>query len=137
MKRLGIAELVLLLLVVCPATFGADDQDSDTTANVPGFVGTWVEYWPGIAEHATHVVTFTNHQFFIRGSSPLTEAYDITDVRLDGETLKFREGTARFTVEYELRVKDNDTLAVRAKGMQGWLDDVVWKRRVDKNGSSE
>lgn len=92
------------------------------------FAGTWTEYWPGIPQNATHVVTKRGNEYEIQGSSPLTERYLISNVRLDGDILKFSEGTATFTVEYELRSKNSDVLSVRAKGRSGWRDDIVWKR---------
>lgn len=96
-----------------------------------GFVGTWREYWPGINENATHVVSLVDGKLSIRGWSPLTPSYRIADVRLEGDTLKFGEGTAAFVVEYEIKAQDKDTLAVKAKGMSGWRNDILWRRIGD------
>ena len=106
-------------------------QRSPTGAQVPGsdpFVGKWTEHWPGIPQNATHIVTRRENTYEIQGSSPLTERYVITNVRLEEDVLKFSEGTATFTVEYEVRKKDSDVLSVRAKGRSGWRDDIVWRR---------
>ncbi|MEK6334204.1 MAG: hypothetical protein AABM67_04590 [Acidobacteriota bacterium] len=115
-------------------------QRSPADARVPGsdpFVGTWTEYWPGIPQNATHVITKRDRtekgqqyasDYEIQGSSPLTQRYVITNVRLEEDVLKFSEGTATFTVEYEVRKKDSDVLAVRAKGRSGWRDDIFWRR---------
>ena len=92
------------------------------------FVGRWVEYWPKIDEHAVHVITKRGDQYVIEGSSARTAKYVIRNVRLERGCLKFSEGTAIFTVEYELRVKDQQTLSVRAKGRSGWRTDIVWRR---------
>lgn len=92
------------------------------------FAGTWTEYWPGIDEHATHVVKRVDGAFSIEGFSPLTEQYVISNVRLEGEMLAFDEGTAAHVVKYELRVKDGETLAVKGLGMSGWVDGIVWRR---------
>jgi hypothetical protein len=104
------------------AAAGAPAVTADT------FVGEWTEYWPGIPQHATHTITKHGDQYQIEGESPLTPRYRISDVRMDGDCLKFSEGTATFTVEYELRVKNPQTLSVRAMGMGGWRDDIVWRR---------
>jgi hypothetical protein len=93
-----------------------------------GFVGTWLEYWPGIPQHATHNITKKEGRYKVEGSSPLTKKYQISNVRMEGGALKFDEGTAAFTVKYEVRFSDPKTLSVRAKGMKGWRDDIVWKR---------
>jgi hypothetical protein len=122
---------VLLLAgagAVCPAGFAANQQAGSPAA---GFVGRWQEYWPGIDENATHVVSLEDGKLAIKGWSPLTRSYAISEVRLEGDTLKFREGTAAMVVEYEITVKGKDTLAVRAKGMSGWRNDIVWRRMAE------
>lgn len=116
---------------------GADTkgEQAQATAGTPAitadtFVGNWDEYWPGIPKHATHTITKRGYEHQIEGASPLTKRYRISDVRMDGDCLKFSEGTATFTVEYELRVKDPQTLSVRAKGRTGWREDIVWRRAM-------
>jgi hypothetical protein len=101
---------------------------TSTSVATDAFVGQWIEYWPSIPEHATHTITKRGDEYQIEGSSPLTPQYTITNVRMDGDSLKFSERTDTITIEYELRVKDTQTLSVRAKGMSGWRDDIVWKR---------
>ena len=110
---------------------------SSTSANTKGqtqteesdpFAGRWTEYWPNIPQKATHVVTKRDNTYEIQGWSPLTAKYVITNVRLEGDTLKFDEKTETFTVEYELRSKSADEISVRAKGTSGWRDDIVWRR---------
>lgn len=92
------------------------------------FAGKWIEYWPGISQHATYIITKRGDSYEIEGSSPLTQQYLVGNVRVEGDRLKFSETTLSFTVEYELRVKDSEVLSVRAKGMSGWRDDIIWRR---------
>lgn len=120
-----IVMMVLLALIVSGCT--SVRQERPATATTDHFVGRWTEYWPGIPQHATHTIVKRDGEYQIEGASPLTQRYRITDVRMDGDVLKFSEGTATFVVEYELQVKDPDTLSVRAKGRSGW-EDIFWRR---------
>ena len=124
--------LAMVLPVMCLAGCGTSELDARST-NGPvvtedAFAGKWVEYWPKISQHAIHVITKHGNQYAIEGSSPRTTKYVISNVRLEGDCLKFAEGTAIFTVEYELRAKNQRTLSVRAKGRSGWRTDIVWRR---------
>lgn len=136
-RRPPIAPLIVLLLVAvigCQSRSPAGAGTGPAPANVAaptttdGFAGSWLEQWPDIPEHATHVIARADGAYTISGSSPLTERYEISNVRLEGDVLKFSEGTASFIVEYELRVQDAQTLTVRALGTSGWRDDIVWTR---------
>lgn len=111
-----------------PSLGSSTSQSSAQERSADPFVGTWTEHWPGIPQNATHIVARRENTYEIQGSSPLTERYVITNVRLEEDILKFSEGTATFTVEYEVRKKDSDVLAVRAKGRSGWRDDIFWRR---------
>lgn len=124
--------VAMALPVMCLAGCGTRELDQRGTekpiVTKDAFVGRWVEHWPKIPEHAIHVITKHGDQYAIEGSSPRTAKYVISNVRLEGGCLKFSEGTAIFTVEYELRVKDQRTLSVRAKGRSGWRTDIAWRR---------
>ena len=141
MKQATLVACVMLATLIGVGGFWASDalgadatgEQAQATAGTPAvtadtFVGDWIEYWPGIAEHATHTITKSGQEYQIEGSSPLTKRYRISNVRMEGDCLKFSEGTATFTVEYELRVKDPQTISVRAKGTRGWREDIVWRR---------
>jgi hypothetical protein len=132
-----VTRLLVLLLATAvlgcgsKAPAGADTEPppSNVATSAPdGFSGRWLEQWPDIDEHATHDIALAGGAYTISGSSPLTESYAISNVRLDGDVLRFSEGTASFVVEYELRVRDAQTLTVRALGTDGWRDDIVWTR---------
>ena len=120
--------LLVMFLAGCATTEQQQKRARTPTATGDTFVGKWMEYWPDIPQHATHVITKHGDQYEIEGASPLTKKYAISNVRMEGDYLKFSEGTATFTVEYELRVKDRRTLSVRARGRSGWRTDIVWKR---------
>ena len=115
-----------------PALSGALSElaaSSSRAVKADAFVGTWMEYWPGIPEHDTHNVTKRGDEYQIEDVSPLAPRSRISNVRMEEDCLKFSEGTsATFTVDYELRAKDPQTLTVRAKGKSGWRGDIVWRR---------
>ena len=126
-----IVMMVLLSLIVSGCASVRQEQTATATipaAAIDPFVGRWTEYWPGIPEHATHTIVKRDGAYQIQGASPLTQQYGISDVRMDGDVLKFSEGNATFVVEYEMQVKDHDTLSVRAKGRSGWRNDIAWSR---------
>ncbi len=116
------------MLAAVAALLAAGLMPAPTSQGGNGFAGSWEEFWPGIEDHATHVVSFSNNQYTVKGWSPMTSSYEVTDVRLDGDTLKFNEKTTAIVVEYELRVRDANTLLGRAKGMRGWQDGILWRR---------
>jgi hypothetical protein len=101
---------------------------TSTQMNLDSFIGNWIEYWPGLTYNDTYSITMHGDEYQIEGIHSGTSQYPISKVRMDGDTLKFSEKADVITVEYELRVKDPQTLSVRAKGMSGWRDDIIWKR---------
>ena len=125
---LWIVPSVVAVVVIVMVVAKRPASPTPPAAATETFVGKWVEYWPDISEHATHTITRRGDDYQIEGTSPLTERYRISNVSTGEDCLRFSEGTATFVVEYELRIKDAQTISVRAKGTGGWQDDIVWRR---------
>jgi len=134
MVILGCASMQLLspknnsITTITTLTSTPKRTPTSTQVKLDSFVGNWIEYWPSLTYNDTYSITKHGDEYQIEGTHLGTSQYPISNVRMDGDTLKFSEKADTITVEYELRVKDPQTLSVRAKGMSGWRDDIVWKR---------
>jgi hypothetical protein len=91
------------------------------------FVGRWTEHWPGLPYNDTYVVTYVDGRLVVEAWHSGTRQ-SVSEVRLDGETLKFNHQTSGNEVPYEIRVRGRDELSVRAQGSSGWNDKIVWRR---------
>ncbi len=125
--------IALALLLSASASFGQTNDSHSSPQNHMGFTGTWEEFWPGIPQHAIHTIQFTDNKYVITHRVPGRHVvggedlvHPVKDVTIDGDLLRFKEITT-IVIEYELRVKDDNTLQVRAKGISGW-EEFYWKR---------
>jgi len=94
-----------------------------------GFVGTWIEYWPGLEPHDVNVISYQKGRYSVQVRNPKKGPCRVGNVRLDGNSLKFIEYPGTKAVHYELRAQDADTLAVRVRGGRGSGQGIVWRRQ--------
>jgi len=94
-----------------------------------GFVGTWVEDWPGVRDHDISAITFQNGQYNIQVSNPKSGPYRVDNVRLEGNVLKFTEYPGGNTIHYSVTLQDPNTCAVQVQGGPAPRGAIVWRRQ--------
>jgi len=94
-----------------------------------GFVGTWIEHWPGVNLHDINVVTYWKGHYGLQVRNPQTGLYRIDNVRLDGAALKFTECPApNVAIDYEVRIQDPNTCIVKTFGGPTPGANILWFR---------
>jgi len=95
-----------------------------------GFVGTWVEDWPGVRDHDISVITFQNGQYTIQVSNPKSGPYRVDNVRLEGNILRFTEYPGgNTTIQYSVMLQDPNTCSVQVQGGPAPRGPIVWRRQ--------
>jgi len=139
MRARSLSRVGLLLVVLASALAQGQGMNplaplAPTDRDPLGFVGTWVEYWPGVGTHDINAITFQNGQYFVQTTNPRTGPYRIDNVRLEGNVLRFTQYPGGDTVlHYEIRIQDPNTIAARAAGGPQGGDAIVWRRQAAQN----
>jgi len=120
-----------------PRTF-ASVRETEARTPVPagptepdplGFVGTWVEHWPGVNLHDINTVSYLKGQYSIQARNPQSGPYRIENVRLDGNVLRFTEHPGpEIVIEYEVRIQNPNTCTVRTFGGPNPGAGILWIR---------
>lgn len=90
--------------------------------------GTWKEYWPGRKTNDLYRISMAGEEAIKISAVTEIGRQTLTDIRFDGQTLRFRLLFDKKSIDYELALDDSNTLRGTIRLSPGAVRAVTWLR---------
>jgi hypothetical protein len=102
--------------------------DVSTRVRPGSWEGSWIEFWPGRAEHDVYRLTVDRGDKLAVHTVTNTERQTLDGVQFTGAALSFQLKFANNTIVYELKMEDSNTVRGTVRTLDGKIRQVVWLR---------